>query len=400
MQTSVFVKEESKQMGDCPTNRRLALVFRRLYTWIMDEPHLYEQIASSVRQKILNGNLKPGDRIPSVREMALQWNCTIGTIQRAYQELTKQGLVVSRAGQGTRVVDKPIDTSIGETPLRRAALVHRAESYLLEMLTAGFSLKEVDDAMREAMDRWRKAASISPAVEQKEVRFAGSHDLVITWLASHFAEITSGFTLTLSFSGSLGGLIALVENTADLAGSHLWDEESDSYNTSFVRRILPGRKIALVTIAHRRIGLIVPPHNPMQIASIEELSRPGVRFANRQPGSGTRVWLDSHLQKAGIPPEAIHGYTNEKSTHSAVALSVAEGEADAGIGLQAAALGYGLDFIFLHNDRYDLVIPAENMEREPIPTLVSWLQEENTRAIILDLGGYDVSETGCVRWVG
>jgi putative molybdopterin biosynthesis protein len=366
----------------------------------MDEPHLYEQVAASVRQNILNGTYKPGDRIPSVREMALQWNCTIGTIQRAYKELSRQGLVISRPGQGTRVVSKQLDSIDIHTPLRRAALVHRAESYLLEMLTAGFSLQEVEEAMREAMDRWRTTSELPPTVGQKEIRFSGSHDLVITWLSSHFAEITDGFTLSLTFSGSLGGLIALVENKADLAGSHLWDEESDSYNTPFVRRILPGKKIALVTIAHRRIGLILPPHNPLQIKSIEDLCRDGIRFANRQPGSGTRVWLDSRLEKAGISPEAIRGYTNEKSTHSAVALSVAEGEADAGIGLQAAALSYGLDFIFLHNDRYDLVIPADNMDRSPFSELVGWLQNEKTRSIILDLGGYDVAETGCVRWVG
>ncbi len=366
----------------------------------MDEPHLYEQIAASVRLNILNGAYKPGDRIPSVREMALQMNCTIGTVQRAYQELVKQGLVVSRPGQGTRVADKAIHPFLADVPLRRAALVHRAESYLLEMLTAGFSLREADEAMREAMDRWRTAAAIAPAVEQKEIRFAGSHDLVITWLASHFQEIAAGFALTLSFSGSLGGLIALVENTADLAGSHLRDEENDTYNTSFVSRILPNRKIALVTVANRRIGFIVPPGNPFGIQSIEDLRKPELRFANRQSGSGTRVWLDSTLRKVEIQPNQIVGYSNEKNTHSEVALSIAEREADVGIGLEAAAMSYGLDFVFLHNDRYDLVIPAENMEWEPIHALVNWLQNENARAVILALGGYDVAETGCVRWMG
>ena len=66
----------------------------------MDEQHLYRQISETIRQEILGGRLKPGDRLPSVRELAEKWNCTVGTIQHAYRELTEQGLVTSRAGQG------------------------------------------------------------------------------------------------------------------------------------------------------------------------------------------------------------------------------------------------------------------------------------------------------------
>jgi len=106
----------------------------------MDSDHLYQQIAETLRRQILSGELKPGDRLPSVRQAAGQWNCTVGTIQRAYQELAQAGLITSRAGQGTRVVDRP--PLQGELPRSRAALIHKAEASVLDTLTSGYQLDE------------------------------------------------------------------------------------------------------------------------------------------------------------------------------------------------------------------------------------------------------------------
>ena len=364
----------------------------------MDEGHLYRQVAEAIRQEILSGQRQPGDRLPSIRAMAKRWNCTVGTIQHAYRELSEQGLVTSRAGQGTHVVDKP--PLVDETPLRRAMLIHRAEAFLLEVLTGGYNLEEVEGAVRQAMDRWRSVVLENAPKDEKTLRFVGSHDLVLTWLASHFAELAPGYILQLSFSGSLGGLIALAEGKADLAGSHLWDEESDCYNAPFVRRLLPGKRVALITLAHRRLGLILPPRNPLGIRSLADLARPGLRFVNRQSGSGTRVWLDLAMHKAGIQTERIQGYQNEMITHSAVAQTIAEGKADAGIGLEAAAIAHGLDFLFLTHDRYDLVAPAPILESSAMQSLLSWLQDPSTHTIIENLGGYDTHETGQLEWLG
>ena len=365
---------------------------------MMDEPYLYRKIAAAIRQEIASGSLKPGDRLPTVRKMAARWNCTIGTVQRAYQELARQGLVTSRSGQGTHVVENP--QLQGRSAFRRAELVHRAEAFLLEVLTAGYSLVEVDESMRQAMDRWRSVEQEAAAPVEEVLRFAGSHDLVVTWLASHFPEIAPGYTLQLRFTGSLGGLMALASHQAELAGSHLWDEESDTYNLPFVRRVLPGQRIALVTLAYRRLGLILPAGNPAGILGLGDLTRPGLRFVNRQPGSGTRVWLDAALRREGIDGKKIQGYSDEKVTHSAVAQAVAEGQADVGFGLEGAARGYGLDFILLARDRYDFVIPAAIFESAPVHRLVGWLQSQAARSAIEGLGSYDTHETGQVNWSG
>ncbi len=257
----------------------------------MDEQPIYQRIAQSMRQEIQTGNLKPGDRLPSIREMTVSWHCTPGTVQRAYRELADQHLVVSRAGQGTHVVQTALQ--VDDTPLRRAGLVHMAQSFLLEAFTAGHSPEEVETAVQIALDQWRVIrAQPAPAVVNV-LRFNGSHDLALIWIASHFGEISHQTRLDLHFSGSLGGLIALAEGRSDLAGCHLWDQETDSYNIPFVRRLLPGQLIALVTLAWRWQGLIMPAGNPARINGLADLAREGVRFVNRQPGSGTRVWLDS-----------------------------------------------------------------------------------------------------------
>ncbi len=367
------------------------------YTYRMDESRLYRKIAESIRQDILTGSLKPGDRLPPVRTMAEQWACTVGTVQHAYQDLARQGLVTMHAGQGTRVVAEL--NLHGQIPLRRAALIHQAEEFLLESLTSGYSLEEIERALHHAMDRWRTVEQEQHLVDPQTLRFSGSHDLALAWLAGHFPEVAGGASLELRFTGSLGGLIALAEGKADLAGSHLWDEETDSYNAPFVSRLLPGQRVALVTLAHRRTGLIVAAGNPFNIQSLEDLCRKDVRFVNRQPGSGTRVWLDATLQIAGIDSHQIQGYATEKTTHTAVAQTVAEGQAEAGIGLQAAALTYNLDFIPLTRERYDRVIPKPILDLPSMQRFIIGLSDPLTKEMILNLGGYEVEETGQVRMI-
>jgi putative molybdopterin biosynthesis protein len=329
--------------------------------------------------------------------MADEWSCTIGTIQHAYQELSRQGLVASRPGQGTHVVDQ-LPQRDG-TPLRQITLVHRAEAFLLEVLTAGYEPTEVEQAVRMALDRWR-AAEQRPLVPSGDtLKFAGSHDLAVAWLAGHFNDICPGFNLQVTFTGSLGGLIALAEGRAELAGSHLWEAETDSYNRSYVRRLLPGKRVALVTLAYRRLGLILSPGNPLGIQNLEDIPHHEARFINRQPGSGTRVWLEAQLHRLGIDPQSIRGFDDQVMTHSEVAAAIAEERAGAGLGLEGSARAYGLSFIPLQLERYDLVIPEANLERSPLGELVGWLQGVEARKVIATLEGYDTRETGSLIWV-
>jgi DNA-binding transcriptional regulator YhcF (GntR family) len=148
----------------------------------LDKKLLYHEIAEAIRQDLMKGHLKPGDRLPSVRAMTTHWNCTPGTVQRAYQILVSQGLAVSRSGQGTHIVASVALQA--DEPLRRAALVHKAEEFLLETLSAGHSPSEVEQAVRMALDRWRALSESAVSPETGVLRFVGSHDPAVALIAS------------------------------------------------------------------------------------------------------------------------------------------------------------------------------------------------------------------------
>lgn len=362
----------------------------------MDEAVLYKRIADSFRKQIYDGVLKSGDRLPSIRELTQSWNCTPGTVQRAYHELAQDGLVISRAGQGTRVVGSlPQQHLQQQIPLRRAAMVHQAEAFLLEMLTAGYTLEEVQRAFVLAMDRWR-ALDLEAKSEQPpaSLRFSGSHDVAVIWVVGHISEIIPGIDVSANFTGSLGGLIALAEGEADLAGCHLWDEETQTYNEPYLRRLFPGRIMRITRLADRRLGLILANGNPLGIQGISDLARLGVRIINRQQGSGTRVWLDAELHRLGISSDSLIGYTEEAATHSEVACAVAENRTDAGIGLESAANAFGLDFIPLVNEPYELVCTEERAQIDPLARLLAWLGTQAAQAAMAGLKGYDLSHCG------
>jgi molybdate-binding protein len=329
--------------------------------------------------------------------MSRRCGCTPGTVHRAYQELSRQGLVSGRPGQGTTVVTAQI--SAVEPHLRRLDLVHRAEAFLFETLALGHTPAEVEQAVRLALDRWRAVQEGPVPADSQTLRFSGSHDLALTWLAAHFEEIAPGHTLELSFSGSLGGLMAVARGEAEIAGAHLRDTESGEYNTPFLRRLFPGRPVARIGFVWRTVGLILSAGNPLRISRLADLGRPGVRFVNRQPGSGTRVWLDTQLLELRMDPVDVSGYGVEKLTHTAVAQAVAEGEADVGVGLQAAAEVYGLDFEPLARERYDLVALARTLEHPAVVALLSWLRLPATRAALEEMGGYEAADLGLVEVV-
>jgi molybdate-binding protein/DNA-binding transcriptional regulator YhcF (GntR family) len=359
---------------------------------------LYRQIADSLREDILAGRLQPGERLPSVRELARLQGCTPGTAQNAFRVLQEEGLIESHKGRGSHVTSRPLSPYLkAAQPLRRAALVHRAEAFLLEALTAGHSVDETESALRQALDRWRSVEHQESAGPHHTLRFAGSHDLAMTWLASHFSDLVPDYSLRMAFNGSLGGLMALAAGEADIAGCHLWDEETRSYNESYVRRLFPGRRMPLVTLAQRRVGLVMAPGNPHHIRGLRDLRRQNVRFVNRQTGSGTRVWLDVELRKAGLSSTAINGYERELTTHSEVAGLVAEGKADTGLALEGSALAYGLDFLPLALETYDLAVP--DLDAPGIADLFTWLTTPVAAEVVASFGGYLAEQTGRVHWV-
>jgi len=240
-----------------------------------------------------------------------------------------------------------------------------------------------------------KVYLLKPATSiSKNVLFIGSHDYSLDILVNEIKSRKLGFDFNIQSVGSMGGLMALKRNECHLAGAHLLDPQSGTYNKVYVSRILAGEKVTLVNLVWRQQGLIVPKGNPLSLRKIEDLSRSGISFINRQKGSGTRILLDYWLNRKGIPSESIMGYEREEFTHTAVAAAVANKSADVGLGIKAAADAMNLDFIPLLEERYDFIIPNGFLEDPRMRKILEVIKSERFKSQVMALGGYRIDDTG------
>ncbi|WP_243362753.1 molybdopterin biosynthesis protein [Fundidesulfovibrio terrae] len=235
---------------------------------------------------------------------------------------------------------------------------------------------------------------VSPDELERTLVVVGSHDITLDLLADELMRLDSPMRLASSHVGSLGGLAALANGSALIAGSHLLDTATGDFNFSFIDKHLPGKRVAVINLAIRHQGLIVAQGNPKGIQDVSSLASKGVRFVNRQRGAGTRILLDYHLDMAGISPDQVHGYAQEEMTHMGVAANVANAGADCGLGVFAAANALKLDFVPLARERYDLVMLEESLTEPRIQALLKVIGSEAFKAKVEALGGYETPWTG------
>jgi putative molybdopterin biosynthesis protein len=174
------------------------------------------------------------------------------------------------------------------------------------------------------------------------------------------------------------------------------DLVSGEYNLPHLPRYLGGRPAVLVNLFFRELGLLVWTGNPRKLTGVEDLGRRGLRLVNRQPGSGTRYFLDAALARAGLDGAAVTGYRDVVSTHWAVGLRVLRGEADVGVAARAVAHALSLGFVPLTRERFDLVVPKETFFRPAVQALVEAIRSERFRRGLERLGGYDAAKAGRV----
>jgi excisionase family DNA binding protein len=225
---------------------------------------------------------------------------------------------------------------------------------------------------------------------------AGSDDPALELLPDALrGEAGRPFLFTAAL-GSVGGLHALAAGRADLACAHLVDPVSGEYNLPQLPRYLPDRPAVLVNLFYRELGLVVWTGNPRKIEGVGDLGRRGLRFVNRQPGSGTRAYIDDALGRAGIAAASLAGYREEVSTHWAVALRVQRTEADVGVATRSVAIALSLGFVPLTRERFDLVVLKEAFFRPPVQALLEAVRSDRFRRGLERHGGYDGGQTGRV----
>lgn len=239
-----------------------------------------------------------------------------------------------------------------------------------------------------------KARLLAPLEDiRKTIMVTGSHDNLLDLLSDFMRGLYGDISISSSHVGSLGGLTALSRGECHVAGSHLLDADDGSYNESYVKKFVK-IPVAGFNLAWREQGLIVAPGNPKNITGINDLTRADINFINRQPGSGTRVLLDYHLEQSGIAANKIEGYFHEEFTHMAVAAAVCGGAADAGMGIYAAAKALDLDFAPIATERYDLVIAEDMLEQDNIAKMLQTINSPEFKELIAAYGGYSNHDTG------
>jgi putative molybdopterin biosynthesis protein len=227
---------------------------------------------------------------------------------------------------------------------------------------------------------------------QKRLVLAGCDPA--TGLLSGMVEKISGVEVVSAAASSKLALTWLSEGKVHIAGSHLEDPKTGEFNLPFLRKQFPGEEFTVITFARWEEGLVVASGNPKSIRKIEDLARKNLRFVNREPGSGSRGLLDKLLATAGMDARKVDGYDRIAFGHLAAAYCVVSREADACLATRSAARTFGLDFIPLRSERYDLVMRKRTAEFPAVKAFLDVLQRATLRRKLEVLAGYDTSETG------
>ncbi len=319
------------------------------------------------------------------------------------------GLKSPRPETMTATLSRQVASALGQEEFIRVKLGSVSGTLIATPVTRGagaiMSLARADGIIRVPAQSEGIASAQNVTVEllrtardiENTIVCIGSHDNALDVLSNQLRKKHPEFTLSSAHVGSMGGLLALKRGEAHLAGTHLLDEETGDYNVSYIKRMLPDTKTVLVNLVYRTQGFIVPRGNPKGIRGFEDLSRDDVVFVNRQAGAGTRLLTDLYLKRLKIDPKKVKGYHHEEFTHMAVAAAVLSGAADTGLAVVSAAQALKLDFIPVAQERYDLAIPQEFYESPMMQALLGIIREDREfRQLIINMGGYDVSEMGRV----
>ena len=246
------------------------------------------------------------------------------------------------------------------------------------------------------IDRWVLQSVQGGVVAAKPVPpvIAGSHDPLLDW-----AIRESGSALAFLSGGSLDGLQRVADGAAALCGAHMRDAETGTYNIPWVERILAGSDVVVIAWARRQQGLVVAQGNPLGIRIIADLAR-GPRVVRRQEGAGSRLLLEQLLAEEGCDPEALVYAEGIARTEAYLGAMIVDGKADAGLAIGAAASMFRLDFMPLHEERFDLIVRRREFFEPPVQALLAFARSPAFEIRAGELGGYDVSSTGAVVWNG
>ena len=223
---------------------------------------------------------------------------------------------------------------------------------------------------------------------------SGSHDIVLDLLKSFLLQKGNEYDMSINPIGSLGGLLSIDQNLCHMSGTHIFDPETNTYNTSYIKKFINKQEVEVINLVNRIQGIIVAKGNPEKIKNLQDLNNKDLNFVNRQKGSGTRILLDYMLDKEKINPSNITGYENEKNSHLAVSYAIYSGNSNVGLGIMSAAKSYNLDFIPLKEENFDIVIPKNILNEKYVELMLNIINSLEFKKAINNIGGYITKNTG------
>jgi putative molybdopterin biosynthesis protein len=243
--------------------------------------------------------------------------------------------------------------------------------------------------------RFPECTSPSSATRSGQALVLCGQDPSLDLIASQVSAQSGMPQVLRSHQGSYNALAALYAGRADIATCHLWDEATSEYNLPYIPRLLPGMPARVVRLFGRTAGFYTAQGNPLRLTGWQDLTRPGLRLINREKGSGIRVLTDEKLRALSLSPASIQGYGDERVSHAAVAIAVAGGEGDVGVGIQSVARQVPeVHFVPLQKEWYDMVIPLDRTEEPAMRTLVRFARSDEFKWELDRIGAYDFSESG------
>jgi putative molybdopterin biosynthesis protein len=247
---------------------------------------------------------------------------------------------------------------------------------------------------RALIDRWVEShvEMAGPALAAPPPIVAGSSDPLLEWTLRE-----CGCGLATLFEGSGAGLRRFAAAEAVVVGLHILAEDG-SYNVGALRRLAGIPDLLLLQWAWRDQGLVVQRGNPLGIGGLADLVDKGPRIVRRQADSGAEILLEALMERAGLPIGSLNVADRVALTESESAAAVADGAADCGLAIAAVARRFGLDFVPLHRERFDLALRRRSYFEPSVQRLFAFARTEAFRKQADALGGYDVQAVGTVEF--
>jgi molybdate transport repressor ModE-like protein len=317
----------------------------------------------------------------AARELGLSYRHVWGELKRWEQELGSE-LLIWEKGQAARLTEfgSKLMWAEGQAQARLAPQI---------------------EALRSELER---AFAVAFDPHAHVVTLYASHDDALGALRElgllhhHTGGKAQQLHLDMRFCGSVDAIRALNEGRCVMAGFHtLQNPAQGSLAEKIYKPLLKPGLHKIIGFATRTQGLMVARGNPLGLKGLQDVANGQVRFVNRALGTGTRVVLDELLLQANLEGKNIAGYDSTEPSHNAVAHAIASGAADAGPGIEVAALAQGLDFVPLVQEVYHLVCLKSALDDPAIQALMALLQSRLWQERLTTLPGYAPLQSGRVQ---